>query len=379
MGAPALSRPDSGDCAALLRAGAPLIDTRSPGEFAQGAIPGAVNLPLMDDDERAQVGLCYKRHGRTAAIALGHALVSGERKAARVQAWRDFTERHPDGYLYCFRGGLRSQIAQQWLRDSGCDYPRVTGGYKAMRRFLLDNLETLSARLPMRILSGQTGSGKTALLQTLPGMIDLEALANHRGSAFGKRVGGQPMQVDFENALSLAMLKHADSGTAQPLLLEDESQLIGRIALPECLRKAMQQAPIWVLEVPLAQRVQHTYENYILRNLQDWQAAHGEVQGFEGFAAELRQSLRSLYRRLGGLRFERLSAHLASALVAHLKGHPERHRVWIRELLEAYYDPMYAYQLDLKAGRVVFRGAASEVARRVLAGATDAAIGRETA
>lgn len=377
MGATALNRPDSDAYAALLLADTPLIDTRSPMEFAQGALPGAVNLPLMQDDERAQVGLCYKRKGQEAAIALGHELVSGNLKAARVQAWRDFAERHPRGYLYCFRGGLRSQIAQQWLRDTGCDYPRLRGGYKAVRRFLLDNLETQTGQLPLRVLSGQTGSGKTALLRSLPATVDLEALANHRGSAFGKRVGGQPMQVDFENALSLALLKHAHSGGGQPLLIEDESQLIGRIALPECLRNAMQRAPLWVLEVPLAERVQHTYENYILQNLRDWQSARGEAEGFEAFAAELQQALRGLHRRLGGLRFERLSAQMASALVAHRKGHPDRHRVWIRELLQEYYDPMYAYQLGLKADRLVFRGTVAELKHAIHAGMTDTAIRRE--
>lgn len=377
MGASALNRPDGDAYAALLLADVPLIDTRSPAEFAQGALPGAVNLPLMQDDERVQVGLCYKRKGQAAAIALGHELVSGNLKAARVQAWREFAERHPRGYLYCFRGGLRSQIAQQWLREAGCDYPRITGGYKAVRRFLLDNLETQTGQLPLRVLSGQTGSGKTALLQSLPATVDLEALANHRGSAFGKRVGGQPMQVDFENALSLALLKHAHSGGGRPLLMEDESQLIGRIALPECLRRAMQRAPLWVLEVPLAERVQHTYENYILHNLHDWQAAHGKAAGFEAFAAELQQALRSLHRRLGGLRFERLSAQMASALVAHQQGRPERHRVWIRGLLQEYYDPMYAYQLGLKAGRVAFRGTAAELKRAIHADMTGTAIRKE--
>lgn len=360
-----MRRADSADYAALLLADTPLIDTRAPTEFAQGALPCAVNLPLMTDDERARVGLCYKRHGQDAAIALGHSLVSGAVKASRIQAWRDFADRHPDGYLYCFRGGLRSRIAQQWLQETDCVYPRIEGGYKAVRRFLIDSLESQMAQHTLRVVSGQTGSGKTQLLRGIPAAIDLEGLANHRGSAFGKRVGGQPRQVDFENALSLAVLKSARAHRRHPLLVEDESQLIGRIALPDCLRKTMQRAPLWVLEVPLAQRVQHTYENYILRNLQDWQAARGESDGFEAFAAELQQALRSLHRRLGGLRFERLSALLVSALAAHQKGHPERHRAWIRELLVEYYDPMYAYQLGLKADRVVFRGTAAELTHAI--------------
>ena len=361
MGAPALRRADSADFASLLLADTPLIDTRAPAEFAQGALPCAVNLPLMTDDERAQVGLCFKRRGQDAAIALGHSLVSGEVKAARIQAWRDFADRHPGGYLYCFRGGLRSHIAQQWLHESGCDYPRLVGGYKAVRRFLIDGLEAQLAQQALRIVSGQTGCAKTRLLASLPWAIDLEGLARHRGSAFGKRVGGQPRQVDFENALSVALLKFVRGFGARPLIVEDESQLIGRIALPECLRQSMLKAPLWVVDMPLEQRVRNTYENYILHNLHEWQAALGEAEGFEAFADELHQSLRSLQRRLGGLRFERLNAAMASALVAHRRGDPDRHRVWIRELLLDYYDPMYAYQLGLKSERVVFRGSYHDV------------------
>ena len=116
-----------------------MLDTRAPVEFVKGAFPGAVNIPLMNDAEREQIGLRYKQQGQDAAIALGHQLVSGETKAARIRAWADFAHRHPDGCLYCFRGGLRSRIARQWIQEeAGIDYPRVAGGYKAMRGFLLE-------------------------------------------------------------------------------------------------------------------------------------------------------------------------------------------------------------------------------------------------
>ena len=103
----------------------------------------------MSDDERAQVGICYKQQGQEAAIELGHQLVSGELKAQRLAQWADFAEQHPQGYLYCFRGGLRSQTVQRWLREAGIDYPLVIGGYKAMRRFLLEELERSVARPPL--------------------------------------------------------------------------------------------------------------------------------------------------------------------------------------------------------------------------------------
>lgn len=355
-----MKRADSADFAAVFLADSPLLDTRAPQEFAQGAFPNAVNLPLMTDDERAQVGLCYKRRGQSAAIALGHELVQAEVKAARIQAWRDFAERHPDGFLYCFRGGLRSQISQQWLAEAGCDYPRIIGGYKAMRQFLLDALQQ-AAKRRMLIVSGQTGCAKTRLLHELPNRIDLEGLANHRGSAFGKRLGGQPNQIDFENALSIALLKHANAMPGATVLLEDESRLIGRLAVPDVLREATLQAPLAVIETDLEARVEHTYSNYILSNLYAWQKHVGDEQGFMQFAAELRANLATLQKRLGGYRFTQLASQVDEALSAHRHGNPELHRNWIRSLLRDYYDPMYAYQLGLKADRVVFRGSYAEV------------------
>lgn len=356
-----MSRPDSRDFTRLFLADAPMIDTRSPGEFAEGAFPLAVNLPLMDDDQRAQVGLCYKQQGQQAAIALGHQLVNGPVKDSRIAAWRAFAETHPDGYLYCFRGGLRSRISQQWLQEAGIAYPRIIGGYKAMRRFLIHQLEA-SAQHRFIIISGQTGCAKTRLLQNVANAVDLEGLANHRGSAFGKRLGGQPTQIGFENALSIALLKRRHAAPQTAIVLEDESRLIGRIAVPEVLRDSMTKAPLAVIEMPLADRVEHTFHNYILQNLSDWQAQAGDVAGFASFAEELRQNLATLQRRLGGHRHSQLLAEMNAALAAHARGNPEAHRAWIEWLLRDYYDPMYAYQLGLKSGRVVFRGSYAEVA-----------------
>ncbi len=125
-----------------------------------------VNLPLMNDDERQRVGTCYKQQGQQAAIVLGHQLVSGgARGRAHRRPGREFAQANPDGYLYCFRGGLRSQIVQQWLRDeAGIDYPRVGGGYKAMRTFPLETLDQAVAQCDFVLLGGMTGTGKTEVL-----------------------------------------------------------------------------------------------------------------------------------------------------------------------------------------------------------------------
>src|SRR5690606_38752546 len=146
----------------------------------------------------------YKQLGQDAAIELGHRLVSGETKARRVAAWAEFAQNNPSGYLYCFRGGLRSQISQQWLEElTGVRYPRVIGGYKAMRAFLLGALQSAITECRFVVLGGLTGTGKTDVLRQLDNSIDLEAHAHHRGSSFGRHANAQPSQIDFENRLAI--------------------------------------------------------------------------------------------------------------------------------------------------------------------------------
>jgi tRNA 2-selenouridine synthase len=355
-------RADTADYRALFLAGVPLLDTRAPVEFARGSFPGAINLPLMTDVERAAVGTSYKEAGQAAAIALGHSLVNGAVKEQRVAAWLAFARQHPEGYLYCFRGGLRSQISQQWLHEAGCDYPRVSGGYKAMRQFLLQTLEEMYTAQPLLVLGGRTGCAKTTLLQRMPTAVDLEGLAHHRGSAFGKRVGGQPAQIDFENALAVAMLRQTAQQPGRALLLEDESKLIGRILMPPSLRLAMKAAPLVLLDAPLPARVEHSFRHYILDNLREWQQMAGPDDGLRAFADELRQALHNIQRRLGSERYPPLQALLELALAAHAEGNVDLHRDWIAELLTGYYDPMYDYQLSKNAERIVFRGTAEAVA-----------------
>ncbi len=348
--------PDGEDFRSIFLNDIPLIDTRAPVEFEKGAFPTSVSLPLMTNEERAQVGTCYKRQGQEAAIALGHKLVCGEVKAQRVAAWVDFARHHPEGYLYCWRGGLRSQICQQWIADTGCHYPRIGGGYKAMRRFLIDEFERICAEHPLVLLGGRTGCNKTALIEASPRAVDLEALANHRGSSFGRRPQGQPSQLNFENALAVGLLKAEHQAAHRAIILEDEGRIVGRCALPPPLQNAMKHCPIVVLEVSLEERVAHSHRNYILNKLEEWQYQLGESEGFDAFSEDLAQSLYRVRKRLGGERYKRINTQLCQALDAHRRGDPEQHRGWIEQLLVDYYDPMYDYQLSLRAERIAFRG-----------------------
>lgn len=345
----------------LFLADVPMIDTRSPGEFAKGHFPHTLNLPLMSDSERAQVGTCYKQHGQQAAITLGHQLVHGAIKAERVNRWAEFLQAHPEGRLFCWRGGLRSQICQEWLAERGVECTRVAGGYKSMRRYLLDFSSTLCSQAPFVILAGHTGSAKTELLKSISPSVDLEALANHRGSAFGKRLGGQPAQTTFENQVYIALLKARHKQPQKPIVLEDESHLIGRCALPIELESAMKIAPIVVIDSTLTDRIEHSFQNYILNNLAESEMRFGKDTGFQQFAADLRQSLNNIQRRLGGVRYQQLSQLLEDALTAHLRGDNSLHVHWIASLLGDYYDPMYQFQITKKQDRIFFRGSASEV------------------
>lgn len=361
-----MSRADSQDFARLFLTDTPMMDTRAPLEFTKGAFPQALSLPLMTDAERAKVGTCYKQQGQSAALALGHQLVSGEIKQRRLEQWLAFARNNPDGYLYCFRGGLRSQIVQQWMQAAGCDYPRIIGGYKAMRRFLIDTQEQIVAASRFCILAGHTGCAKTDLLNSLPDSIDLEGIAHHRGSSFGKRPGGQPSPIDFENALAIAFLRQHHARPEQRILLEDESKLIGRCAIPLSLRERMAAAPIIIVTATLEQRVEHTFRNYILHKLLEWQQAEGEEAGFVAFSDDLSVSLQKIQKRLGGALYQQIKVLLQQALAEQQRGDNSLHREWIRRVLSQYYDPMYAYQLLQREDAIEFSGSAEQVREYLL-------------
>ena len=346
----------------ILESGAPLLDVRAPVEFAKGAFPTAHNLPLLDDDERHQIGICYKQRGQDAAVAMGHQLVSGATKAQRLAAWVAFAQAHPNGYLYCFRGGLRSQTVQQWLRDeAGIDYPLIVGGYKAMRGFLSAQIDRLSESTPWHVLGGMTGTGKTEVIQAFTAGIDLEGLAHHRGSSFGWRARSQPTQIAFENTLAIDLLQRESAGLTHGLL-EDESRCIGQCALPLVLYRRMQTSPVVWLHAPFEERVDRILHQYITSQCNEHVALLGPEAGFARFAQGLLQSMQNIRKRLGLDRCTRLSQDLQTALDAQARsGDTHLHRVWIAALLQEYYDPMYAYQEQQKADRIVFRGSRDEV------------------
>lgn len=355
------ARPDTDDYRALFLRPTPMMDMRAPAEFHRGAFPAALSLPLMSDAERAQVGICYKQRGQQAAIELGHQLVSGELKQQRLAQWAAFARQYPEGYLYCFRGGLRSQTVQQWLRDAGIDYPLVRGGYKAMRRFLLEELERSVSSAAFVLVSGKTGTGKTRVIARLARAVDLEGLANHRGSSFGQLPTPQPSQIDFENSLSIALLRLLDGGAAR-VFLEDEGRLIGALALPAPLLEQMRVAPLLVVEQSLEQRIDVVVDDYVVDLGQRYALLFGE-DGDRLHGEKLQSDLARIRKRLGGQLYQQVSDTMAAAFESAVRsGDLSGHRQWIAVLLEQYYDPMYEYQLSKRAGDILFSGDREAVA-----------------
>ncbi|MGF7409079.1 tRNA 2-selenouridine(34) synthase MnmH [Providencia alcalifaciens] len=347
----------------ILASDTPIIDVRAPIEFQQGAMPSALNLPLMNDEERAAVGTCYKQKGSKKAVELGHQLVSGEVRENRINAWKTMCQQHPEGYLCCARGGMRSHIAQQWLKDAGIDYPLINGGYKNLRQTTLDAIDELALR-PILLIGGCTGNGKTLLVQSFDNGIDLEGIAHHRGSSFGRTLETQFSQATFENHLAVSMLKKAPKHNRW--IVEDEGRAIGVNSLPDSLRRAMETATIAVVEDPFERRIERLKEEYFDRMTHDFLAAFGEEQGWIAYSEYLHHGLYAIRKRLGSQRAIELTKLLDGALIAQRQTEKtDVHFSWLTPLLHEYYDPMYRYQLSKKLDRVVFKGTYDEVSEWV--------------
>ena len=342
----------------------PLIDLRAPAEFLKGSLPNAVGLPLLNDEERKAVGTCYKHNGQKAAIALGHKLVSGTTKSERVEAWVAFVRQHPSAGLYCWRGGLRSEVVQQWLAEQGCVVPRVQGGFKAVRNFLLTQIDHLADNSRLVLIGGRTGVGKTDLLAELPNTVDLEGLAHHRGSAFGNRSRPQPPQIDFENDLAAAWIARS-GGEPGTFVMEDEGKFIGRCRLPPRLIAAFGRADLLILECEFSERVARINRDYVSGLLAELQT-EGHDDPFSIFRQSLLGSLARIKKRLGLERYGEVAALMSTALDIHEnQGTTDAHDDWIAQLLTQYYDPMYDYQIKKRTNRVIGSGVASSILQRL--------------
>lgn len=243
----------------------PLFDVRSPGEYQHAHIPGAISLPLFSDAERKEVGTAYKQQSRETAIKIGLDFF-GPKMRTMVETVEAAAGDDKSIFVYCWRGGMRSG-AVSWLLDLyGFKVTVLAGGYKAFRNFALKSFEE---SYTFKVLGGYTGSGKTEVLKTLElageTVIDLEGIASHKGSAFGKfGMPKQPGQEMFENKLCLALMEAASRSKKQtaPIWVEDESQRIGDINLPKTVWERLREAPVVFLDIPFEERLARIEAEY---------------------------------------------------------------------------------------------------------------------
>lgn len=241
-----------------------IIDVRSPGEYEKGHIPRAVNIPLFTNDERAHVGTVYKQQSKDEAVKLGYKYVTPKLQWFIDESLKVAPELKVT--VHCWRGGMRSQSFAQHLHDNGFSHINlITGGYKAYRNYVLDTFEKPYI---LRILGGYTGSGKTYILKELEKLgeqvIDLEKLANHKGSAFGA-IGQdkQPTVEQFENNLHEQWMKFNHKKT---IWLEDESHNIGFDKIPMPLYLQMRSSQLYFIDIPKAERAKHLVDEYTGEN-----------------------------------------------------------------------------------------------------------------
>lgn len=354
--------PATADYTSLVIKDIPLIDVRAPVEYIAGSFPNSVNLPILDDEDRHLVGICYKQYGREAAFSLAYKRVSGKVKEGRVASWADYHRSNPTAKIFCFRGGMRSKTSQQWLlEEAGIEVERLKGGYKAYRRFLIEALQPENIPGKPVILGGRTGSGKTPLLKKLANSIDLEGAANHRGSAFGSRLTPQPSQIDFENRLAYQLIKHQSQGFSY-IVLEDEGSYIGARYIPHELAAYFKQDHMVLLVRELDQRIEAIHQEYVIDAQNEYSRLFDSADALDLWHDDIMAKLQRIRKRLGGLRLKRVTELLNKGLREQQgQGATNCHRQWLELLICEYYDPMYDYQIEKSGRKVVYQGDFHEV------------------
>jgi tRNA 2-selenouridine synthase len=293
-----------------------LLDVRSPAEFNSGHIPGAINLPLFSNEERAEVGTLYKRVNPQSAFLKGLEFAGARMRQYVETALKTAPQKQIA--VHCWRGGQRSSAMAWLLEMAGFDVVVLKGGYKSYRKFILTQLAESPASL--LVVGGKTGTGKTGILHALRAtgeqIIDLEALANHKGSAFGAI--GEAAQPSFEQFSNNLYEAFAPLNPDKPIWIESESKAIGKIQIPDELWRRICSAPMIEIHVPQAHRIENLIEVY----------AHFPEQA-------LADSFQKIAKRIG-------DQNLRAALDA-------LHRcdfALAAEIALAYYDKTYTHSLD---------------------------------
>lgn len=325
----------------LVEGGKMGFDVRTPAEFEKGHLPGVKNLPLFTDEERVVVGTLYKQEGRREALLEGLGFV-GPRMREMVEAVEGIVGPPEEGkevLVHCWRGGMRSSSTAWLLELYGYEVVLLEGGYKSFRRYVLEEIDSPP---PMRVIGGPTGVGKTEILHELRQMgepvIDLEGLANHRGSAFGAHLlPAQPAQQHFENLLGMEIRKVRRAGRA--VWVEDESRMIGMRHLPKPVMMAIKEGEVFLVEASVEERVERLVEVY------------GDAS-----REDLRESFERIEKSLGGVRTKEAKEALEKGDLA-----------GAARLALEYYDKAYGKGISRRDPETIhsvdLKGKSAEIAR----------------
>jgi tRNA 2-selenouridine synthase len=298
-----------------------LIDVRSEAEYAESHIPGAVNLPIFNDEERAQVGTVYKQVGQDQARELGLRIASGKLPDLIRSIQQAAGDKQP--VVYCWRGGMRSKSVAAVLDLMGLPAVRLEGGYRAYREYVKERIDNIQLHVPCVVIHGMTGVGKTELLKRLEAdgepVVDLEGLAGHKGSAFGS-IGEAPRnQRMFESLLLERLDELADS---RYIIIEAESKRIGRVNLPDWLLQAKENGLHILLEAPTLIRVKRTLAQYVVDDPEFKDKITGAMSAIE-------KKLTPEDRAVGWSAIEH-----------------NRYEELVAMLLVKYYDPRYRHSME---------------------------------
>jgi tRNA 2-selenouridine synthase len=300
------------------------IDARSPSEFQEDHIPGAVNIPLLDDEQRRLVGICYREDGPTAARLLGVRLVS-PKLPEFIDKYMEVRRNNKLCVVYCWRGGLRSHASVGLVRIAGLSVVRLSGGYKTFRQHIFSFFENFGGYRFLTVY-GPTGCAKTEILRKLKAealpVVDLEAAACHKGSTFG-RVDEPGFKTVTQKSFETAVWHDIYSSKSELLITEGESRKIGKVFVPKTMFDSMTNGKSVIVRSPMDFRVHFTVSNYKP----------------ELYLDEIRVSLMDIKRYLGAEKVKELNALLDKA----------DYETFTRILLTEYYDPMYARSFPAKA------------------------------
>lgn len=312
------------DLTTFLKGSGVLVDVRSPSEYLQGTIPGAVNLPLFSDAERAEIGTLYKKCGHQIAVDRGLEIV-GPRLLSLVEQARLFCGGAP-ARLFCWRGGMRSGSLSWLLNTAGLSSAVLIGGYKAFRKWVL---EVLQQSYSLKAIGGLTGTGKTSVIQALAAIgeqvLDLENLAHHRGSSYGMigMPSSQPSNEQFENLIAVQL---AAFDPTRAIWVEDESRLIGSCLIPNHLYSAIKKAPLNVISSSREARIRRLESEY------------GNAP-----QEQLIECTRRIEKKLGGLRTKQA-----------MQAIKENRLIDAIHLVLDYYDMTYEHGLNKREAMIQF-------------------------